>query len=254
VTWVLDLDGVVWLSDRAIPGSAEAVHRLRDAGEHVVVVTNNSSLTLAQYLDKLARLGVPTPAEDLVTSAQVAAGLVEPGSRALVVAGDGVREALAGRGVEVAGAEDDAPVDAVVVGWTRQFDYEVLARAMRAVRGGARLIGTNHDPTYPTPDGVLPGGGSLVAAVAYASGVDALIAGKPHQPTVDEVRRRFGQVDVMVGDQPSTDGLLGRRLGARWCLVLTGVTRSSDLPVDPAPDLVADDLAALVQRHFDGVF
>jgi 4-nitrophenyl phosphatase len=107
-------------------------------------------------------------------------------------------------------------------------------------------VGTNHDPTYPTPDGVLPGGGSLVTAVAYASGVEAVIAGKPNQPTVDAVRHRFGTIEVMVGDQPSTDGVLARRLGARWALVLSGVTRRSDLPVDPAPDVVADDLAELV--------
>jgi glycerol 3-phosphatase-2 len=242
---MLDLDGVVWLSDRAIPGSPEAVLRLRNAGERVTVVTNNSSLTVAQYLAKLERMGIPTSVEDLLTSAQVAAGLMDPGTRALVVGGDGIREALAARGVDVVDG-DAARVDTVVVGWTRAFDYEVLTHAMLAVRAGARLVGTNHDPTYPTPDGVLPGGGSLVTAVAYASGVEAVIAGKPNQPTVDAVHRRFGTIEVMVGDQPSTDGLLARRLGARWALVLSGVTRRSDLPVEPAPDVIADNLAELV--------
>jgi 4-nitrophenyl phosphatase len=245
---MLDLDGVVWLADRPISGSAEAVRRLRDSGERVVVVTNNSSLTLAQYLAKLERMGVPTAAEDLITSAQVAAGLVAAGSRALVVGGDGVREALSGRGVEVVDGADDH-VDTVVVGWTRAFDYDVLTRAMRAVRAGARLLGTNHDPTYPTPDGVLPGGGTLATAIAYASGVEAVFAGKPNQPTVDAATRRFGPIVVMVGDQPSTDGVLARRLGATWALVLTGVTRKSDLPVDPAPDVVAGSLAELVEAR-----
>jgi glycerol 3-phosphatase-2 len=245
---MLDLDGVVWLADRPIPGSSDAVRRLRDAGERVVVVTNNSSLTLAQYLDKLERMGVPTAAEDLITSAQVAAGLVDAGSRALVVGGDGIREALSGRGVEVVDVTSGpAPaVDTVVVGWTRAFDYDVLTRAMLAVRGGARLLGTNHDPTLPTPDGVLPGGGTLATAIAYASGVDPVFAGKPNQPTVDAARERFGSIEVMVGDQPSTDGVLARRLGATWALVLTGVTRESDLPVDPVPDVVAPSLAELV--------
>jgi HAD superfamily hydrolase (TIGR01450 family) len=242
---MLDLDGVVWLSDRAIPGSPEAVLQLRKAGERVTVVTNNSSLTVAQYLAKLERMGIPTSVEDLLTSAQVAAGLLDPGTRALVVGGDGIREALAGRGVDVVDG-DASRVDTVVVGWTRAFDYEVLTHAMLAVRAGARLVGTNHDPTYPTPDGVLPGGGSLVTAVAYASGVEAVIAGKPNQPTVDAVHRRFGTIEVMVGDQPSTDGVLARRLGARWELVLSGVTRRSDLPVEPAPDVIAENLAELV--------
>ena len=244
---MLDLDGVVWLSDRPIAGSADAVHRLRSEGERVVVVTNNSSLTLAQYLDKLERMGVPTAAEDLITSAQVAAGLVDPGTRALVVGGDGIREALAGRDVDV--VDGDGRVDTVVVGWTRAFDYDVLTRAMLAVRAGARLLGTNHDPTLPTPDGVLPGGGTLATAIAYASGVEAMFAGKPNQPTVDAARARFGAIEVMVGDQPSTDGVLARRLGARWALVLTGVTKAGDLPVDPQPDIVAASLAELVAQR-----
>jgi len=242
---MLDLDGVVWLADRPIAGSPEAVHRLRDSGERVVVVTNNSSLTVAQYLDKLERMGVATAADDLITSAQVAAGLVASGTRALVVGGDGIREALAGRNVEVVDAAD-APVDTVVVGWTRAFDYDVLTHAMRAVRAGARLLGTNHDPTYPTPDGVLPGGGTLTTAIAYASGVQPVFAGKPNQATVDAARQRFGDIEIMVGDQPSTDGVLARRLGATWALVLTGVTKKSDLPVDPEPDIVAGSLAELV--------
>ena len=244
MTWVLDLDGVVWLGDRPIPGSAEAVARLRAGGERVVVVTNNSSLTVDQYLTKLDRLGIPTGAGDLITSAQVAATLMAAGERVLVCAGPGVTEAVVGGGGEPV---DDGPADAVVVGWTRAFDYDLLTRAMRAVRGGARLIGTNDDPTYPTPDGVLPGGGSLVAAVAYAAGEAAVFAGKPHAPMAAAVTERVGRVDVMVGDRPDTDGLLARRLGARFALVLTGVTRRQDLPVEPEPDEIADDLAALVR-------
>jgi HAD superfamily hydrolase (TIGR01450 family) len=252
VTWVLDLDGVVWLADRPIPGSAEAVGRLRARGERVAVVTNNSAMTVADYLAKLERLGVPTEADDLVTSAQVAAQLVDAGERVLVCGGAGVSEALRARGAELINAGDisaatpPGAVDAVVVGWTRAFDYDLLTAAMRAVRSGARLIGTNDDATYPTPDGVLPGGGSLVAAVSYASGLEATVAGKPYPAMVAAVRERVGPVDVMVGDRPSTDGLLARRLGARFALVLSGVTRRDDLPVDPEPDMVADDLAALV--------
>jgi 4-nitrophenyl phosphatase len=243
MTWVLDLDGVVWLADRPIPGSAGAVARLRERGERVVLVTNNSSLTVAEYLAKLERLGVPSDPADLITSAQVASILVAAGERVLVVGGPGVREAMTARGATLI---DEGPADVVAVGWTRQFDYDILTRAMRAVRGGARLIGTNGDPTYPTPDGVLPGGGSLVTAVAYASGVEATFAGKPHQPMVDAVTERFGPIDVMVGDQPRTDGIMARALGAKFALVLTGVTKASDLPVDPSPDVVAADLAGLV--------
>jgi glycerol-1-phosphatase len=243
--WLLDLDGVVWRSDQPIPGSADAVAALRAAGHRVALVTNNSSLTLPQYLAKLDRMGVPTDPDDLITSAQVSATLVQPGERVFVCAGDGVREAVTARGAELVAGRH---ADVVIVGWTRTFDYDLLTEAMHAVRAGARLIGTNEDPTYPTPDGLLPGGGSLVAAVAYASGVEATFAGKPHPPTVAGVRERYGPIDIMVGDQPRTDGALARALGARFGLVLTGVTRRQDLPVEPAPDVVAEDLATLVRE------
>jgi 4-nitrophenyl phosphatase len=245
VTWVLDLDGVVWLGDEAIPGAAQAIGRLRARGDRVVMVTNNSALTITDYQAKLDFFGVPTERDDLVTSAQVAAGLLDRGQTALVCAGPGVVEALTGRGVTCV-RQDDGPVDAVVVGWHRDFDYQRLTVAMRAVRAGARLIGTNDDATYPTPDGVLPGGGSILAAVAYASGVEPTVAGKPHRPMVDHLRAIVGDVNIVVGDRPSTDGLLARGLGARFALVLSGVTGRGDLPVDPTPDQVAANLAELV--------
>jgi 4-nitrophenyl phosphatase len=247
MAWILDLDGVLWLSDEGIPGSAEAIERLRARGERVLFVSNNSSARVDEYLAKLERLGVPTGAGDLVTSAQAAATLVEPGQSALVCAGPGVEEALAARGVRTV-REGDA--DAVVVGWHRDFDYEELTAAARAVIRGARLIGTNDDATYPTPEGPIPGGGAILAAVATAAGVEPVVAGKPNLPMVELVRSRLGadlHGSTVVGDRPSTDGRFAVALGVRFALVLTGVTREQDLPVDPQPAEVAADLAALVR-------
>src|SRR5688572_16070303 len=97
--WLLDLDGVVWLAEQPIEGSPQAVAALRSGGHRVVFLTNNSSATVGEYLAKLDRMGIPTEERDLVTSAQAAASLVEPGSTALVCAGPGVAEALAAREV-----------------------------------------------------------------------------------------------------------------------------------------------------------
>jgi 4-nitrophenyl phosphatase len=107
-------------------------------------------------------------------------------------------------------------------------------------------VATNDDATYPTPDGPIPGGGSLVAAVAYATGVTPIVAGKPHGPMADLVRAAGGDEGTVVGDRPDTDGAFARRLGYRFALVLTGVTARDDLPVEPEPDVVGDSLAALV--------
>ena len=242
-TWVVDLDGVVWLADRVIAGSVEAVARLRERGDKVVFVTNNSNKRVGDYVAKLEDMGVPAEAGDVITSAQAAAAMLEPGTTALVCAGPGVEEALRERGVEPV---KDGKADAVVVGWFPEFDYEWLTTAAHAVTDGARLIGTNDDATYPTPDGRIPGGGSLLAAVAVASGATPEVAGKPHEPMADLVRERVGEVDVLVGDRPSTDGAMARLLGAKFVLVLSGVTSGDDLPSDLDADEVVADLAELV--------
>lgn len=242
-SWVLDLDGVVWLTGEPIPGAGAAVARLRDGGVRVLFATNNSAPTAQELLARLERGGIAADRRDVVSSAQAAAQMVEPGSRVLVVGDTGIVEALGARG---ATPVDDGPADAVVVGWTAHFDFDRLARATRAVRDGARLIGTNDDPTLPTPTGLLPGAGSLLAAVATASGTSPAVAGKPHQPMAALIAERAGDIDVVVGDRLTTDGLLARRLRAPFALVLSGVTRpGTDLP-DPPPEFVADDLDALV--------
>lgn len=243
-TWALDLDGVLWRGAMPIPGAADAVARLRARGGRVVFLTNNSAPTIAQHLARLGRMGVETGAEDLLTSAQAAATMLAPGSTALACADAGVREALEARDVRIL---DASPVDAVVVGWHREFDFSRLARAADAVRAGARLVGTNEDATVPVPGGVLPGAGALLAAVAYASGATPEVAGKPHAPMQRLVLERVGPVATVVGDRPSTDGELARALGARFALVLSGVTGERDLEgLRPPPDATAPDLGALV--------
>ena len=239
--FALDLDGVVWLAEDPIPGAREAVARLRATGEPVVFVTNNSSQPVGVVEAKLARHGIPAVG-DVITSAMAAAALIEAGERVLVCAGPGVDEAVRSRGATPV-AEGDA--DAVMVGFHRDFDYERLRIAATAVRRGARLLATNDDATYPTPAGPIPGGGAILAAVVTATGVSPIVAGKPNAPMADLVRARLGDEGVMVGDRPDTDGRFARVLGYRFALVHSGVTLAHEV-VDPVPDLVAADLAALV--------
>ena len=244
-TWVLDLDGVVWLSGEAIPGSSEAVAALRESGCRVLFATNNASPTVNELVERLSAAGIEAGPTDVVSSPQAATGLIEPDSSVLLLGGEGAAEALRGAGMRLV---DQGPADAVVVGWTRNFDFDRLASAASAVRAGARLIGTNEDATFPSPDGLLPGAGSLLAAVATASGATPTVAGKPHQPMADLIRRRAPDIVAVAGDRPSTDGLLAARLGVPFGLVLSGVTASvADIgPDDPPAAAVAEDLGRLV--------
>lgn len=249
MTWVIDLDGVVWRGERAIPGAPEALARLAGAGVAIAFVTNNSSATVAQYREKLDRLGVPPGVGVVHSSAEAAASLVGEGERVLVCAGPGARESVRAAGASLV---EDGPADAVVVGWHADFDYHRLTVATQAVLGGARLIGTNDDALYPMDGALLPGGGSILAAVAYASGVTPVVAGKPNQPIVDLLAHTVESVELVVGDRPSTDGLLAERLGVPFALVRSGVTPPG-APVDGVtPELDMADLAALVNALHPG--
>ena len=244
-TVLCDLDGVVWLARQAIPRSPDAVERLRAAGWRVLFVTNNSAVVVAEQEAALLDIGIPAVG-DVLTSAGAAATLLSHGERVVVCGGPGVVEAAQAVGAVVV---DEGVCDAVVVGFHREFDYERLRVAATAVINGARLIGTNDDATYPTPDGPIPGGGAILAAVATASGTVPMIAGKPYPPMAELVRRAVGsgfdpEATVMVGDRPSTDGLFARVIGCRYAIVRTGVT-GPGAPLDTEPWLDAADLATV---------
>jgi len=248
----LDLDGVVWRGDEVVPGSPEAIEELRRTGLRVGYLSNNSSLRVAEVVAKLERMGVEAPPEDVLTSALAAADLLSatltPGARVLSCAGPGVVEAVTQAGFTIV---DAPPADAVVVGFHRTFDFDELDRASQAIRQGARFVATNLDSTYPIPGGLLPGAGSIAAAVATASGTAPEVAGKPAPPAAAMVRRRLGTRGVVVGDRPSTDGALAQLLGWPFALVLSGVTSRVPTPggeavPNPPPPFVGDDLAALV--------
>jgi 4-nitrophenyl phosphatase len=245
-----DLDGVVWLSHVPIPGSVDAVARLRSAGRRVVFVTNNSSAVVADQEAALAAVGIEA-AGDVLTSAIAAAALVAPRERVLVCGGPGIAEALERRGaIPVAGDDPSGTaVDVVIVGFHRSFDFERMRIAATAARDGARLIATNDDATYPTPDGPIPGGGAILAAVATAAGRQPVVAGKPYAPMADAVRTMLGDVAaerlLVVGDRASTDGEFGVTLGCSFALVRTGVTRPGDAVAVPVA-IDAPDFAAVV--------
>ena len=249
---VCDLDGVVYRGSDAIPGSPEALHELARRGVSVLFCTNNSRLTVAEYVEKLAGMGVPARPERILTSGVVTAEVIEgrgwPPARVLVVGGRGVDEELIRIGCDLVDGPD---VDLVVVGWDPHFDYEDMKRASAAVRRGARLIATNADATFPAPGGELwPGAGSILASIERASGTRAEVMGKPHAPMMEAAAARLDGCNniVVVGDRPDTDLAGARSMGWGTALVLSGVTTAEgSKALDDPPDVIAQDLAALVR-------
>ena len=250
--FVCDLDGVLYRGDTRIGRAVAAVHELRARGFHLVFCTNNSATPRSEYVAKLASMGVRVEPDDLINSAEVVgAALAERGfggKSALVVGGEGMRDAVRRAGLTLLAA-DESGADVVVVGRDKSFDFAMLQRAANEIRAGAVFLAANADPAYPAEGGLEPGAGALVAAIAVASGVQPEIFGKPYAPMLRAAAARFpaGARLAMVGDQPETDLAGGRAMGWTTILVLSGVTdEATARALDPAPDLVIADLGDLL--------
>ncbi len=241
-TVVCDLDGVVYLGDEPIPGAGSALEQLRDAGHQVLFCTNNSSRTREESANKITRVTGFETHIDQVASSAMAAGRLLDGGRVMVVGGRGVHEAVEGAGATVV---DAGPADAVVVGIDFAFDYDMLDRASAAIRSGARFVATNTDETYPSPSGLKPGAGAIVAAIAAAAGVEPEVAGKPEATMRTLIREMTtGHAVFMVGDRPETDLAMARAEGWISVLVESGVTAPGAV-VTPAPDHVISDITRM---------
>ena len=250
---IFDLDGVIYLSDKAVTGAVEAVKRLHDQGRAIAYATNNASRRAAEVADLLTGLGVPAAADEVLTSAAAAArrlgDRLDPGARVLVVGAEALRQEVVDAGLTPVGSADDQPV-AVVQGYGRDVGWVILAEAALAVRAGALWIATNTDRTLPSPRGPLPGNGSLVAVLRTALDREPdEVIGKPQPVLFEEaVRRDAATRPIVVGDRLDTDieGAVGAGLDS--LLVLTGVSQPRDLIAAPShqrPTYVARDLAGL---------
>jgi HAD superfamily hydrolase (TIGR01450 family) len=250
---IFDLDGVIYLSDSAVPGAVDAVQRLHEQGRSIAYATNNASRRAAEVADLLRGLGVPAEADEVLTSAAAAArrlaDRLKPGARVLVVGAEALRQEVYDCGLTPVSSADDQPL-AVVQGYGRDVGWVILAEAALAIRAGALWIATNTDRTLPSPRGPLPGNGSLVAVLRTALDREPdEVIGKPEPVLFEEaVKRDAASRPLVVGDRLDTDieGAVGAGLDS--LLVLTGVSRPRDLVAAPSerrPTYVAKDLAGL---------
>jgi len=250
---VLDMDGVLWLDDLALPGMKELFALLARLDLPYVLATNNAGFSPADYARKLARMGVDVLPTRIVTSAVATAtwlqGELPAGAAVYVVGSAAAREAVAGAGFELRDGAD-APVAAVVAGIDFELTYAKVRDAAALIRSGARFVGTNGDLTYPTPEGLAPGAGVILAAIQAASGAAPTIVGKPEPPMFAAALRLLGtpaERTLMVGDRLDTDILGARRAGLRTVLVTTGVDAAREIEATGIrPDAVYSGLGELV--------
>lgn len=247
---ILDMDGVLWRGNQPIGDLQRIFERINDLGLKVICATNNSTSTPAQFAEKITSMGGSLPAKSILNSAVASAIYLKEshpqGGPVFLVGETGLKSAMEENGFR---HSDQNPL-AVVAGMDRKFTYEKMARAAHWIRSGVPFIGTNSDKTFPLPNGLAPGAGSILAAIEAASGVEPLIIGKP-SPFLYQVAMHIIGVEpqetLAVGDRLETDILGGQRAGMRTALVLSGVTTPEQLAAWPnPPDLTAADLTELL--------
>lgn len=250
---LVDLDGVVWIGREPVPGSAETLRALLEAGKRIVFVTNNPGRLPQAYAERLAELGVEIGVEQIVTAGMVAARLAGEAAGndggAFVIGAAALKEMVAATGARVLEGEEAEEAGVVVVSGHRGFDYAELLTAKRALDRGAALVATSHDPTMPFPGGEVPGTGAVLAAVEVASGRRAEIAGKPERHLFEMAIEAIGAEGrlAMVGDRLASDIAGGHAAGLETILVLSGTTsREQAEAADPAPDHVLESLSDLL--------
>lgn len=259
LTYIFDLDGVIYRGDEKQPFAAEVLSALRERGDLVKFFTNNSSLSRESYSRRLHSFGIDAPIDDIMTSSYATAlYFIETGKigkTVFQIGQEGVTSELEAVGMKVIkeDEEPEAKIDCVVVGIDTAFNYDKLARAQSAILGGAEFIATNEDLTYPTESGsVKPGNGALTAAVRAATSVEPFVVGKPHIYALRKIlehNKTTPENAVMVGDNLTTDIIAGNRASMHTVVVLTGLTLREQAEAatgEMKPDYIIETLEELL--------
>ena len=249
---ISDMDGVLWRGSQALPGMTAFFDRLFERELDFVLATNNSSRTQSDYVDKLASMGVSgILPRHIVTSGTATVSYLQrrysAGARIHVLGGPGLKRMLSEAGYELV----DACAEAVVCGIDFDLTYEKARRATLLIRSGARFIGTNPDPSFPAPEGLVPGAGSIIALIAAASGQSPAIIGKPERGMFDAALRQLGarpEETLMIGDRIGTDIAGAKALSIQTALVMTGVETEESLRMSEIqPDMIFAGLPELIE-------
>jgi 4-nitrophenyl phosphatase len=253
---ISDMDGVLWKDDTPIGDLRAIFDRIRSRGLKVTLATNNASKTVNEYLEKLLGFGVTLEPGQIVTSSEATAYALAtkyPQKGAVfVIGGNGIVTALRAKGfAPITDPDDETRPLAVVSSFDRQLTFQKLRRATLHVRAGAPLYATNADRSFPTPDGLIPGAGAILAALETATDVKAIVIGKPSPFMLELAAERMGLTKdevLVIGDRLETDIAGGQAMHARTALVLSGVATHQQAEAwKPKPDLIAIDLDELIK-------
>ena len=250
-SWLTDMDGVLVHEGHALPGAAELIKQWQDTETPFLVLTNNSIYTPRDLSARLRAIGLDVPEERIWTSALATANFLKsqkPDGTAYVLGEAGMTTALHDIGYVMT----DQNPDYVVLGETRNFNFDSLTRAIRLINNGARFIATNPDATGPSAEGVLPATGSVAALITKATGKEPYIVGKPNPMMFRSAMRKIGahsESTGMIGDRMDTDVVAGIEAGLHTVLVLTGIADQAEIEKYPfRPNEILGSVANLVEK------
>lgn len=247
-TFLLDLDGVVYVGDEPLPQARSSLQRLRKRGKTLRFLTNDPRPTRRDIVDRLQQFGIAACVPEVITSGWATAAYLRERSiqAAYVVGSRGLCHEIEEAGVQLTTSED---AEAVVVGCDDTVGYSHLRRAMRLIRCGAEFIATNPDPTFPTAEGPAPATGAIVAALRTATGEEPSVIGKPQAPMFDLALRGLApHRAVMIGESLATDIRGAHRRGITAVLVDSGDDGTRLCENQEGPDLVMSSLANLFDK------
>ena len=234
--FVIDMDGVLYRGNRKIEGADAFIEFLQDKDIPFLLATNNSTRTREMYVEKLKNMGINVSKDNIITSAYVTAEVLKKEKNeasALIVGEIGIFEEMKRIGWEIVDLKNWNKAEYVIVGMDTTLTYDKLKVGCLAINNGAKFIATNDDKNFPSEEGLIPGAGSMVAALEAATGKKARVMGKPNEPYVNTIKSILGSEDIwVVGDRIETDMLLADKLGAKKVLVLSGVTKEPVKNVD----------------------
>jgi 4-nitrophenyl phosphatase len=253
---ILDMDGVLWKAEEPIGDLGKIFADIRARGLNVVMATNNSTKTPAQYVERLRGFGAKVYDWQVVTSSQAAAALMKKqlpeNADVFAIGEDGLIESLRAQGFNPLNVQDASRARAVVMGIDREINFEKIREATLLVRAGIPFYATNPDKTFPTPRGEIPGAGAWQAVIVTASGIEPIVAGKPAPHLLELALERLGTdraETLVVGDRLETDIAGGQGIGCPTALVLSGIaTRSEGEAWMPKVDIISESLQALVAQ------
>ncbi|MCQ8105257.1 HAD-IIA family hydrolase [Methylomonas sp. SURF-2] len=253
---IIDMDGVLWHGDQALPGLEAFFATLRELQLPFVLATNNASITAEQYVGKLSAMRVEIGRREILTSGMATALYLSeryPAShtRVYAIGGAGLRQPLRDKGFVLLEEHDPGPADLVVSGLDKTLNWDKLCNAALHIQAGAGFYGSNGDVTLPSERGFLPGNGATLAALTAATGVMPITIGKPAPIIYQQALALLGQAPervIAIGDRLDTDILGAVRTGIRSVLVLSGISREEDIPrLDYAPTWVMRDIRELTE-------